>query len=162
MRILGVDPGTWRTGIGIIETQGSRYQHIHSEVIAVKEDWPISKRLLVIYQALTERIREHKPDVVALENVFFGKDVSALVKIGEARACAMLAAAAENLEVIEYPPARVKQAVTSNGRATKEQVQYMIKMLLNLKTAPPADSADALAVAICHVQARNPIAAMVK
>ncbi len=150
MRILGVDPGTWKTGVGLIETQGSRYQLLHFEVISLKENLPLAARLLHIYKTLGERIREYRPDVMALENVFYSKDVSALVKIGEARACAMLAAAEQNLEVAEYPPARVKQSVTGSGRATKEQVQYMIKMLLNLKTPPPADGADALAVAICH------------
>ncbi len=151
MRILGVDPGTWKTGVGIIETQGNRYQLVFETVIAVKGDLPIAKRLLQIYQGITACIREHKPEVVALENVFFGKDLQAMVKIGEARSCAMLAAAEQNLEVVEYPPARVKQAVSGNGRATKEQIQHMIKTLLGLKEAPKADSADALAVAICHV-----------
>lgn len=155
MRVLGIDPGTWKTGVGIIETQGSRYHLVHESVIAVKGNPPLEKRLLQIYQGVTACIREHKPEVLALENVFYGKDLQAMVKIGEARSCAMLAAAEQNIEVLEYPPARVKQAVSGNGRATKEQVQQMIKTLLGLKEAPKADSADALAVAICHVHAGN-------
>jgi crossover junction endodeoxyribonuclease RuvC len=95
-------------------------------------------------------MQEYKPDSVALENVFYAKDVSAMVKIGEARACAMLAAAECGIEIAEYPPARVKQAVSGNGRATKEQIQHMIKTLLGLKSLPKPDSADALAVAFCH------------
>lgn len=164
MRILGVDPGTWKTGIGVIETQGNRYQLVFESVIAVKGNLPIAKRLLQIYQALVKCIRDYKPEVLALENVFFGKDLQAMVKIGEARSCAMLAAAESNIDVVEYPPARVKQAVSGNGRATKEQVQHMIKTLLNLKEAPKSDSADALAVAICHVHAghRNRIESQVK
>ena len=150
MRILGVDPGTWNTGVGIIETQGSRYQLIHTEVIAIRAKTPIAERLLEIYRTLLARIREYKPEALALENVFYHKDISAVMKIGQARACAMLAAADQNIEVIEYPPARIKQAVSGNGRATKDQVQHMIKTLLNLKTLPAPDSADALATAICH------------
>ena len=150
MRILGVDPGTWNTGVGIIETQGSRYQLVHTEVITIRPKTPIAQRLLEIYRALLDRIREYKPEALALENVFYHKDISAVMKIGQARACAMLAAAEHSVEVIEYPPARIKQAVSGNGRATKDQVQSMIKTLLNLKTLPAADSADALAVAICH------------
>lgn len=150
MRVLGIDPGTWRTGIGVIETQGNRYQLVHESVIAVKGNPPIAKRLLQIYQGIKACMQEYKPEVLALENVFYGKDLQAMVKIGEARSCAMLAAAEQNIEVLEYPPARVKQAVSGNGRATKEQVQHMIKTLLSLKEAPKADSADALAVAICH------------
>lgn len=152
MRILGVDPGTWRTGIGIIETQGNKYQLIHTEVITVREKQEkISGRLLQIHRRLTETIKTYRPEVLALENIFYGKDITAMVKVGEARACAMLAAAEAGIEVLEYPPARVKQAVSGNGRATKEQVQHMIKTLLGLKTLPFPDSADALAIAICHV-----------
>jgi crossover junction endodeoxyribonuclease RuvC len=158
MRILGVDPGTWRTGVGIIETQGNRYQLVHTEVITVREKQEkISGRLLQIYRKLSEAIKTHRPEVVALENVFYGKDITAMVKVGEARACAMLAAAEAGLEVLEYAPTRVKQAVSGNGRATKEQVQHMIKTLLGLKTLPFPDSADALAIAICHIHFSNTI-----
>ena len=157
MRILGVDPGTWKTGVGIIETEGrgSRYHLVHTEVLTIREKGPVSQRLRQIYQGLQERIREYRPEVLALENVFYHKDITAVVKIGEARACAMLAAAEQNMEVVEYSPARIKQAVSGNGRATKPQIQHMIKTLLNLKTLPAPDSADALAVAICHGHCRK-------
>lgn len=158
MRILGVDPGTWKTGIGIIETQGSRYQLIHTEVITVRDkSLDVPKRLRQIFHALRECILEYRPEVLALENVFYHKDVTAVVKIGEARACAMLAAAEQNIEVIEYPPTRIKQAVSGNGRATKEQVQHMIKTLLNLKVVVAEDGADALAVAICHAHSAKSV-----
>lgn len=150
MRILGVDPGTWKTGVGVIETRLNRYQLVHTEVITIREHLTVSQRLRRIYEGLQERIREYRPEVLALENVFYHKDITAVVKIGEARACAMLAAAGQNIEVVEYPPARIKQAVSGNGRATKEQMQHMVKTLLNLKSLPLPDSADALAVAICH------------
>ena len=150
MRILGVDPGTWRTGVGVIESEGPKYRYLHCESISVKSKISLPPRLVQIHRALCEIIQKFRPDILALENVFFGKDVQAMVKIGEARACAMLAASASGLDVIEYPPARVKQSVTGNGRATKEQIQHMVKTLLSLKTLPENDSADALAVAICH------------
>lgn len=151
MRILGVDPGTRRTGIGIIESEGNRYRLLHFEILILKPTTPLPDRLKHIYHSLLVLLRQFRPDVLALENVFFGKDPRAMVKIGEARACAMLAASEEGIDVVEYPPARVKQAVSGNGRATKVQVQQMIKALLNMKTVPPADGADALAVAICHL-----------
>lgn len=150
MRILGVDPGTHRTGAGIIETQGSSCRLIYFETIKADAKKPLPERLLFIYRALKVLIQEYKPEVLALEDVFFGKDVKATVKIGEARACAMLAASEQGISVIEYPPTRVKLSVSGNGRATKEQVQHMVKLLLNLKEMPREDGADALAIAICH------------
>jgi crossover junction endodeoxyribonuclease RuvC len=163
VRILGVDPGTYRTGAGIIEKQGSSFKLVHFEVIRPKAKLSLPQRLAFIHQTLNAIISEHQPQVLALENVFFGKDAQAMVKIGEARACAMLAASALGIDVIEYPPARVKQAVTGNGRASKEQVQQMVKVLLNLESVPEEDGADALAAAICHSHSvRNPIAALIK
>jgi crossover junction endodeoxyribonuclease RuvC len=116
---------------------------------------PRARRLEIIYTGLARLAAEFKPDVVALEDVFFGKDVRAMVRIGEARACALLAASGQGVEVIEYPPARVKQAVTGNGRATKLQMQHMVRRLLGLTELPPADGADALAAAICHLHTRG-------
>ncbi len=160
MRVLGVDPGTWRTGVGIIESEGNRYRLLHTSIIEIKAKPPIAQRLQQIYKSLSEIIREFRPGVMAIESVFFGKDVQAMVKIGEARACAMLAASEFGIEVIEYPPARVKQAVSGNGRATKEQIQHMVKVLLSLQTAPKADGADALAIAICHLHQSKTLAAL--
>lgn len=151
MRILGVDPGSWRTGAGLIETKGSGYQEIHSRVIAVKEKkLSVPARLHIIYKALLELIREYRPEILSLEKFFFGKDFEAMVRVGEARACAMLAASECGIEVVEYAPMQVKRSVTGNGHATKEQVQHMVKTLLSLREIPPPDSADALALAICH------------
>lgn len=155
MRILGVDPGTWHTGIGVIEAEGNRYKLLHFEVIHLGKNLPIAARLKQIYDGITEIICIYEPSVLALENIFFGRDLRAMVKIGEARACAMLAAAQKGVEVQEYPPARVKQAVSGNGRATKEQIQFMIQKLLGLKTPPPVDGSDALALAICHLHTRT-------
>ena len=150
MRILGVDPGTWRTGAGVIETKGSGYREIHFRVVTIKAKLPVPARLHIIYKALLEVIREHQPEVLALEKFFFGKDFEAMVRVGEARACAMLAASECGIEVVEYPPMQVKRSVTGNGHATKEQIQHMVKTLLSLREIPPPDGADALAIAICH------------
>lgn len=150
MRILGIDPGTLKMGAGIIEPQGSSYKLIHFEVIKPGAKKAIAERLGFIHAALTEIIQKFRPEVLAIESVFFAKDIQATVKIGEARACAMLAASAAGIDVVEYAPARVKQAVSGNGRSTKDQVQRMVKILLNLKEMPAEDGADALAVAICH------------
>lgn len=159
MRILGIDPGTLRTGAGIIESRGSSYKLLHFEVIKPQAKHSIPQRLGHIHTSLLGLIHKFQPEILALESVFFSKDVQATVKIGEARACAMLAASAAGIDVVEYPPARVKQAVSGNGRATKEQVQQMIKILLNLKEAPAEDSADALALAICHFHSAKPLLA---
>jgi crossover junction endodeoxyribonuclease RuvC len=151
MRILGVDPGTWRMGIGIIETKNSGYREIHSCVVTIKEKKAsVPARLHLLYKALLETIEEYRPEILALEKFFFGKDFEAMVRVGEARACAMLAASEHRLEVVEYSPMHVKRSVTGNGHATKEQIQHMTKTLLGLREIPPPDSADALAIAICH------------
>lgn len=151
MRILGVDPGTLRTGVGVVETSGSRYHLVHFEIISVPPSQPIAKRLRAIFHTLGEIIRCYQPQALALENIFYHKNVRSMLRIGEARSCALLAAADQNVDVIEYPPAKVKQSVTGNGRASKEQMQAMVKTLLNMKELPPSDGADALALAICHL-----------
>lgn len=151
MLVLGVDPGTWRTGIGLLESRGSSYHFFHAEVLEVREKkTEVADRLHQIYQGLKDAMSRFKPEIMALERSFFAKDVQALIKLGEARACAMLAASERGIAVVEYAPARVKQAVTGNGRATKEQMQHMVKTLLGLQALPGPDSADALALAICH------------
>ena len=155
MRVLGVDPGTRFTGVGIIEERASRYFLIHSEVIRVNDKLPIAQRLKIIHDSLSAIFHTHRPELLALENVFYGKDLRAMVKIGEARASAMLAASDAGIPVVEYAPARVKQSVTGNGCATKQQMQHMVKRLLNMKEMPPPDAADALAVAICHLHSRR-------
>jgi crossover junction endodeoxyribonuclease RuvC len=152
MRVLGVDPGTIRMGMGLLEGNGNRYTLVAFESVKLSASRPLPERLKEIYETVHDFIERHRPEVLALENVFFGKDVRALVKIGEARASAMLAAANRGIPVVEYPPARVKQAVSGNGQASKIQIQQMMKHLLRLKEPPPVDAADALAVALCHLQ----------
>ena len=151
MRVLGVDPGTHRTGFGVLESDGRSYKLVICGTIRAASEDPIAKRLLHVFENLQKNIQSYKPDVVALESLFFAKDVRAVERIGEARACAMLAASKQGIEVVEYAPTAVKQSVTGNGRASKEQVQFMVKRLLNLKEAPALDASDALAIALCHI-----------
>lgn len=155
MRVLGVDPGTWKTGIGVIDLEKGKYRLVHFETLtlqtpALKGRVPLAKRLKKIHGNLTEVLKIFKPEVMALENVFYGLSFSAAVRIGEARAIAILAATDFNVDIMEYSPAEVKNAVTGNGRASKVQMQFMVRHLLGLRENPPQDSADALALAICH------------
>lgn len=150
MRIAGVDPGTIQTGVGIIEVQGNTPKLLFSKTIYAHRAKTIAQRLEIIYTGLKLVFEEWKPEVLALENVFFQKDFKAAVKVGEARAVAMLAAALSGISVTEYPPARVKQSIGSNGRASKDQIQYMVKQLLRVKDTFTSDASDALAVALCH------------
>ncbi len=151
MRVLGIDPGTRFMGAGIIEGQGNLYRLVHCETLAVPAALPIAEKMHWIYHALLDMIGGHKPEVMALEGFVYGKDLRAMIRVGQARACAMLAAAESGIEAVEYMPTRVKQAVTGNGHASKEQIQHMVRLLLNLKSLPEEDSADALAIAVCHL-----------
>ena len=155
MRVLGIDPGTIRMGVAVLDVQGNQYELVACESVNLSAHLSLPARLQEIYESVRVFIERFQPEVVSLENVFYGKDVRALVKIGEARACAMLAAAEKKIPVTEYPPARVKQAVSGNGRASKIQMQQMVRHLVRLKTTPPVDAADALAVALCHVQSHR-------
>ncbi len=155
MRVLGIDPGTSQMGIGVIEGERNGYQLLNFETVRVGAKLTLPERLKQIHEAVRESLERFSPDVLALENVFFDKNVRSMVKIGEARACAMLAAAEKGVAVFEYPPARIKQAICGNGQATKFQIQQMVRSLLKLKTTPPEDAADALAVALCHIHSHN-------
>ena len=157
MRVLGIDPGTHRCGVGILDAEGNRYKLVDAEVIRAKSKHPIEERLYFIFENLRRIIKEFQPDVISLESLFYAKDIQAVVRIGEARACAMLAAQEVKIPIFEYAATAVKQSVTGNGRATKEQVQFMVTKLLSLKDVPYADSADALAIAICHLHNRRRI-----
>ena len=150
MRIAGVDPGTIETGVGILEDLGKGPVLIFSRTIHAGRAKEIALRLEIIYNELKAVFQEWKPDVLSLENVFYQKDFKAAVKVGEARAVAMLAASLSRIPVVEYPPARIKQSICSNGRASKDQIQFMVRQLLNFKGPLTFDSSDALAVALCH------------
>ena len=150
LRVLGIDPGTRSVGIGVVDRVGNRLVPVGFEVVApgrMKGD--LLARLHVIHDGIRKAIREHGPDVVALEEAFYGKSVQSALRIGEGRGVALLAAAMEGKPVEQYPPATVKKAVTGNGNAGKEQVGRMVGVILGLTEEVPEDAADALAVAVC-------------
>lgn len=154
MRIFGIDPGSDRTGYGCVEAEGSRHRIVMSGAIKTLALASFPEKLLAIHSGLTALIAECRPDCVAIENVFFAANARSALKLGHARGVAMLAAVEAGLPIAEYTPAEVKRAVVGYGRAEKQQVQQMVKLLLGLATLPtPHDAADALAVAICHSHA---------
>lgn len=149
VRILGIDPGSRRTGYGLIETKGGRAELIHSGVVqAGSGEFP--ERLGVIFSELQAVIREHRPDQVAIETVFVSHNASSALKLGQARGAAICAAISADLPVSEYAPRAIKQAMVGRGSADKHQVQHMVRVLLGSKEPLPEDAADALAVALCH------------
>ena len=151
MRIFGIDPGSERTGYGCVETDFTRHLLLACGAIAVPSSASFPDRLLHIHQRLSMLMREHRPDCVAIENLFYAVNVKSALKLGHARGVAMLAAVEAGVPVVEYTPAEIKRAVVGYGRAEKAQVQQMIKVILHLEQPPqPHDAADALAVAICH------------
>ncbi|MGE5557932.1 MAG: crossover junction endodeoxyribonuclease RuvC [Bacillota bacterium] len=153
MVILGIDPGTATTGFGIIEKKGSSYAIVNYGVIKTSADLQLKDRLLLIYQDLCKLIAVYHPDSCAIEELFFNKNTRTALNVGQARGVALLAMAETGLPVGEYTPLQVKQAIVGYGRADKHQVQYMVKLLLNMTGLPkPDDAADALAVALCHGQ----------
>jgi len=152
VRVFGIDPGTERTGYGCVETDGSRHRVVACGAIAAPALGSFSERLFDIHRRLAALIAELRPESVAIENLFYAVNARSALKLGHARGVAMLAAAQAGLPVAEYTPAEVKRAVVGYGRADKQQVQQMVKLLLHLPVVPmPHDAADALAVAICHV-----------
>lgn len=153
MRVLGIDPGSRRTGWGVVQLEGTRLRHIGAGTIAVPEKLPLAKRLHLIHQGLQRVIADHQPEEVAVEEIFFAKHANAALKLGHARGVALLVAAASELEVYEYPPAIVKRTIVGRGAADKTQVGRVIMAMLGLKEAPGEDAADALAVAVTHIQA---------
>ncbi|WP_406676537.1 crossover junction endodeoxyribonuclease RuvC [Moorella sp. ACPs] len=152
MLILGIDPGTAIVGYGLIEVRNAGpLQAFAYGCIRTPAGEKASRRLVLIYDHLQEIIKNYRPDIMAIEELFFNKNSRTAMAVGQARGVALLAAAHAALPVAEYTPLEVKQAVTGYGRAPKEQVQRMVQALLGLKSRPePDDVADALAVAICH------------
>jgi crossover junction endodeoxyribonuclease RuvC len=155
VRIFGIDPGSERTGYGCVETSGSRHHLVTCGAIAARAADAFPQRLARIHDELTALIATHRPDCVAIENLFHANNVRSALKLGHARGVAMLAAVQAGCEVVEYTPAEIKRAVVGYGRAEKQQVAQMVKLLLGLEKPPvPFDAADALAVAICHLHTR--------
>ena len=148
-RILGIDPGSIVTGYGVIDSDGTHSTYVASGPLKVKSD-SLPARLKLIFEGITAVIREHRPEVVAIENVFMNRNADSALKLGQARGAAISAAVMQDLQVVEYTPRHIKQAVVGKGGADKEQVQHMVRILLNIPTKLQADEADALAVALSH------------
>ena len=154
LRVLGIDPGSRVTGVGVVEAKGSVLRHIHSASIRVG-DGDLGSRLASIYSGVADVIDQHMPEEMALEEVFLSKNPRSALVLGHARGSALLAGVHRDRIVAEYSAREIKRAVVGTGRAAKEQVQHMVRMLLGLKQNPPSDAADALACAICHIHTRH-------
>ncbi|MFH1625908.1 MAG: crossover junction endodeoxyribonuclease RuvC [Pseudomonadota bacterium] len=155
MRVLGIDPGGSVTGYGIVEQCENRLLHIGNGGIIVHSKNSFPESLKEISDDLEKIIGDYCPDVMAVESLFFHKNVKAALKLGHVRGVVILAAVNAGLRVYEYSPLEIKQAVVSYGRATKEQIQMMVKELLTLPDIVPFDASDALAIAICHIHSIN-------
>ncbi len=152
MRVLGIDPGTVRTGYGVVSDQGESLKALDWGVIKTSSRQPLSQRLKTIYQELKKVIEAHQPEVVSVEDIFIAKNVKSALKLGHARGAAILAASNMGIRVEEYTALQIKQAIVGYGRAEKEQVSKMVCTLLGLSsTIEESDAADALAAAICHI-----------
>lgn len=161
IRILGIDPGSRRTGYGVIDVAGSKIAYISSGIIRLPEE-SLPDRLKIIFDGVSEIIEQYHPQHMGIEEVFFAKDPRAALKLGQARGAAIVAGVNAGLPVGEYSARSVKQAVVGTGAADKHQVQMMITQLLKLSQSPSEDAADALAVAICHAHSMHTNAALSK
>lgn len=155
IRILGLDPGLRRTGWGVIEIDGARLTHVAHGVIAPKDSLPFSERLLALFEGISAVVAEHAPHEAAVEETFMNNNAASALKLGHARAMALVAPARAGLAVAEYAATVVKKSVVGTGAADKTQVAFMIARLLPKAGSASADAADALAVAIAHAHARK-------
>ncbi len=150
MLALGIDPGTAICGFGLVDMTGNRLMPVHYGAVFTAKGLRAEERLLLIYDGITALLQEYHPNIVAVEQLFFNRNVTTAITVGQARGVALLAAARAGVKLAEYTPLQVKQAVTGYGRADKEQVTFMVQKLLNIKEKPkPDDVADALAIAVC-------------
>jgi len=153
--ILGIDPGTIRTGWGLVKLDGSRLTHLAHGTIHTVPRHPQALRLQQIFRELDKVAREHVPQSVSIEKVFMARNAQSALKLGQVRGVALLAAAERNIDVAEYNSVEIKKAVAGYGHASKDQVQHMVASILKLPDLPQEDAADALAAAICHSHQHN-------
>src|SRR5918997_949469 len=154
--ILGIDPGTATMGWGVIRQEGNRLGYVEHGTVTTPPSWEMPRRLGRLFDGVTELIQGYRPETMAMEELFFNTNVTTAITVGQARGVALLAAHKAGVEVYEYTPLQVKQAITSYGRADKRQVQEMVRALLNLREIPrPDDAADGLAISICHAFSSN-------
>lgn len=155
--ILGIDPGTNIMGYGLIHIKGNKIELIVMGVLRLEKITDPALKLQKIFEKVVHLIEEYKPDELAIEAPFFGKNVQSMLKLGRAQGVAIAGALAKNLPIQEYSPKKIKQSITGNGNASKEQVSEMLKTLLNFKESPEfLDATDALGVAVCHHFQRKP------
>ncbi|MEM1142207.1 MAG: crossover junction endodeoxyribonuclease RuvC [Pseudomonadota bacterium] len=152
--ILGIDPGSQKTGFGIINSQGSKHAYLTSGVIRLPR-CPLPDRLKIIAESVESLIETHHPDELSIEQVFLAKSADAALKLGQARGAAIVPCVTNGMEVSEYSARQIKQSVVGTGAAAKSQVQHMVKVLLHLRAEPSEDAADALAAALCHAHMRQ-------
>lgn len=160
--ILGIDPGSRVTGYGIIRAVGNRQEYITSGCIRTTDRGDLPERLELIFNGVSQIIDEFSPDEMAIESIFMARSAESALKLGHARGVAIVAGVKQGLPIHEYEARKVKQAVVGSGAATKGQIQDMVVRLLSLPKAPQADAADALAIAICHINTRHNLAKMAK
>lgn len=153
--ILGIDPGSRKTGFGVITVQSGKLAYISSGVIRIPETYSLPERLKLIFDSVSEVIHTYTPNEFAIEQVFMSKSAGSALKLGQARGAAIVAAMNCDLPVAEYEARKVKQSVVGTGAADKLQVQHMVKTMLGLTKTPQEDAADALAVAICHANTQK-------
>ena len=151
MKIIGIDPGLVQTGFGIINVSNNQTTLIDYGIIKPQTKDTLAKRLFTIFNDVCEIISNYNPQIFAIEEVFYGKNVKSAMRLGQARGASMVAAASKNIPIYEYSARKVKQSITGNGNAHKTQVQFMVKAKLQMDHNPePIDAADALAIALCH------------
>jgi crossover junction endodeoxyribonuclease RuvC len=156
LKILGLDPGFGTFGYGVIEVFGNKLQHVAHGAIVTQKDEPIQLRLKSLYEQIRKIVESYAPDEVAVEQLFFYKNVTTAIAVGEARGVSLLAVVELKIPIFEYTPHVVKKAITGSGKAGKGDVQKWVMLLLGLKEKPrPDDAADALAIAICHAHTRK-------
>ena len=162
MRILGIDPGYGITGFGLVDAQRGRFRLLRCGAITTPAGMDFSARLEIIYEDMKELLKVAQPDVVAIEELFFGQNVTTGIGVAQSRGVILLAIRQAGLEVYQYKPMQVKQAVVGYGTATKHQVQDMTKRLLGLSAMPkPDDAADAIAIALCHGRSATSLLAQI-
>jgi crossover junction endodeoxyribonuclease RuvC len=153
VRVLGIDPGTRRTGWGVAERLRGRMRAVAAGVIRLREKDPLADRLEIVFDRLVGLIDEHRPDVIAVEDIFYAKHASAAIKLGHVRGVVLLVVTKRQLPLAEYPPALVKRTVVGRGAAEKPQVARVVGAMLGLEELPTEDATDALAIAITHLAA---------
>ena len=151
MRILGLDPGYAILGWGVVDYENNKFTPVAFGAVTTEAGEPMPKRLNHLYRSVMEIIAAYEPDMTSIEELFFSNNAKTAIFVGEARGVAILACSNSGVEIAEYTPGQIKQAVTGYGKAEKQQVQFMVKQILGLKEVPkPDDTADALAAALCH------------